>query len=176
MAAEINALKQNNTRTLTHLPHGKIPIDFTVQCALTVAAMKHWPLHQLNVNNAFLHGDLHEEVYMNPPDFYRKREHLDPSQYRRLVGPLIYLTITKPDIVYSVQILCQFMSKPRQPHLNTAYQVLAYMKSALGKGIILPSDQCLQLEGYCDSDRGACPTTRRSVTGYCVFLGNSPIS
>ncbi|XP_004293223.1 PREDICTED: uncharacterized mitochondrial protein AtMg00810-like [Fragaria vesca subsp. vesca] len=76
----------------------------------------------------------------------------DASQYRRMVGRLIYLTITRPDLVYAMHILSQFMGKPRQPHLDAAYKVLRYVKQTPGQGILLPSTGQLELKVYCDAD------------------------
>ena len=294
----------------------------TVRTLLAVAAVKHWHLHQLDVNNAFLHGDLDEEVYMSlPPGFAKKGEskvcrlhkslyglkqssrqwfakfssallefgfvqskadytlftrsladsfiailvyvddivvasdnsaavstfiHLlnnkfqlkdlgqlkyflgleiarselgisvcqrkyaldilettgllaskpakvpmdpnvkfskdsgqlldDPTSYRRLVGRLLYLTISRPDISFAVQVLSQFMDKPRVPHLDAATQVLRYIKASPAQGLFFPVVSSLQLKAFCDSDWAGCLDSRRSVTGFCVFLDSSLIS
>lgn len=76
----------------------------------------------------------------------------DPFLYRRLVGRLIYLTITQPDLVYAVHILSQLMDKPCIPHLETAQRVLSYIKHTHGQGIFLPSTSSLQLNTFCDVD------------------------
>ncbi|RVW84809.1 Retrovirus-related Pol polyprotein from transposon RE1 [Vitis vinifera] len=368
MAAELHALEQNHTWTLTPLPSGHRPIgckwvykikynsdgtverykarlvakgftqregiDYketfspvakltTVRCLLAIAAVRHWSLHQMDVQNAFLHGDLLEEVYMQlPPGFRRQGEtpmvcrlnkslyglkqasrswfrkfsatiqqdgfhqsradyslftkisgnsftavliYVDdmiitgndenviaalkeslhtkfrikdlgqlryflgievarstdgisisqrkytldildeagllgakplstpmeennkllptvgdllknPSTYRRLVGQLIYLTITRPEISYSVHILSQFMQEPRKPHLHAVHHLLRYLKGAPGQGLYFPAKGNLLLRGFCDADWARCSITRRSVTGYCIFLGGAVIS
>lgn len=71
-----------------------------------------------------------------------------PNQYRRLVGKLIYLTITRPDITYSVQLLSQFMSSPTKDHMKTTRHVLRYLKLAPGKGIMLVADSTAHLSAY----------------------------
>lgn len=68
------------------------------------------------------------------------------------------------------------MDKPRQPHLEAAYKVLRYIKQTPGQGILLPATGTLQLRAYCDADWARCKDTRRSVTGYCILLGQAPIS
>ncbi|MCH87512.1 LTR retrotransposon like protein, partial [Trifolium medium] len=100
----------------------------------------------------------------------------DPERYRRLVGRLIYLSVTRPELSYCVHILAQFMHSPRQEHWDAALRVVRYLKGNPGQGILLRADCDLQLSAWCDSDWAGCPLTRRSLTGWFVLLGHSPIS
>ncbi|GAB2280618.1 hypothetical protein Dimus_039419 [Dionaea muscipula] len=101
---------------------------------------------------------------------------LNPSSYRRLIGRLICLTITRPDISYSVQILIQFMHTPRQPHMAAAKRLLRYLHGSSSKGLWFPAKSTLQVSAFCDSDWGTCLQTRRSITGYYTTLGTAPLS
>ncbi|KAK2966043.1 hypothetical protein RJ640_014094 [Escallonia rubra] len=76
----------------------------------------------------------------------------DPGPYRRLIGCLVYLTITRPDICYAVHVLSQFMQSPRSQHWDAALRVLQYLKAAPGEGLFLPADSPLQIYTFCDSD------------------------
>ena len=100
----------------------------------------------------------------------------DIAAYRRLIGQLLYLTNSRPDICYAVTCLSQFLSKPMQSHHTTALQILRYLKGSLGRGLFFPSDYELQLKAFSDLDWVACLDTRCSITRYCVFLGHSFIS
>ncbi|CAL0315661.1 unnamed protein product [Lupinus luteus] len=249
----------------------------TIRIILALVAAKSWFLEQLDINNAFLHGDLSEEVYMHPPpdqalftkssahsftailvyvddlvltgndssqiqyvkhtldiaykikDLGKLRYFLgleiarssqgihlnqrgyalsllqdlgtlaskpaktpsdpslklhidqgtplsDPSTYRRLVGRLIYLTISRPDITFAVQQLSMFMSSPCSTHLHVAHRVLHYIKGSPSQGILFSSSFTLQISAFSDSDCACCSDTRKSISGFCVFLGTSLIS
>ena len=100
----------------------------------------------------------------------------EPEPYRRLVGRLIYLAVTRPDLAYCVHVLAQFMQAPREDHWAAALRVVRYLKNNPGQGILLRADTPFHFTGWCDSDYASCPLTRRSVTGYFIQLGGSPIS
>lgn len=110
---------------------------------------------------------------------YRKDEGellQDPTMYRRLVGSLVYLTITRPDISFAVNLLSQFMASPRHLHLAAAKRILRYLSGTSHRGIFFPTGSSLTLVAYSDADWAGCPDTRRSTTGWCVYLGNALIS
>ncbi|KAK4404469.1 Retrovirus-related Pol polyprotein from transposon RE2 [Sesamum angolense] len=259
---ELQALENNQTWTLTALPKERKLLTVTVRLFLGIAAAHSWPVHQLDINNAFLHGFLDEEVYMTPPDGYSAppgqqsahdhclfikpapqgfvallvyvddilvmaptedliseiKQYLDalftikdlgyakyflgleiarstegmsitqhkyamdiitdsgmvsatsvstplplglklsatsgtflkePDKFRRLIGRLLYLGFTRPDLSFD---------------------------GAPDTGLFFPASNSLHLSAYTDADWGACVDSRRSVTGYCVFLGSSLIS
>lgn len=100
----------------------------------------------------------------------------NPSVYRRLIGRLIYLTITRPDIAYSVQKLRQYMDKPRDNHFKAVVRVLQYIKGILGQGILLSALSKIHLKAFSDSDWAGCVDSKKFVNGFCIFLGDSLIS
>ena len=100
----------------------------------------------------------------------------DFMPYRRLIGRLIYLTITRPELSYCVHILAQFLQEPRHSHWEAALRVVRFLKLHPGQGLLLRSNSSLHLTAYCDADWASCTLTRRSLTAYFVFLGDSPIS
>jgi hypothetical protein len=100
----------------------------------------------------------------------------DIPAYRRLVGRLLYLNATRPDITFITQQLSQFLSQPTQTHYNAALRVLKYLKTCPGKGLYFPRSSLPYIQGYSDADWAGCRDTRRSISGQCFFLGDSLIS
>nr|GEW84084.1 reverse transcriptase, RNA-dependent DNA polymerase [Tanacetum cinerariifolium] len=100
----------------------------------------------------------------------------DPEVYRRCIGQLIYLTITRPDICYTVRLLIQFMQSPTSVQMQAVKHLLTYFLKSPGQGILLANNSAVELKAYCDYDWASCPMTMRSTTGYCILLGDSSIS
>lgn len=100
----------------------------------------------------------------------------DPTHYRSLAGALQYLTFTRPDISYSVQQICLRMYDPREEHMTALKRILRYIQGTLHYGLHLYKSQVSILVSYTDADWGGCPDTRRSTSGYCVYLGDNLIS
>jgi len=80
------------------------------------------------------------------------------------------------ELSYYVHILSQFMQHPREEHWQVALRVVRYLKQHPGQGILLSRACDLHLHAWCDADWARCPLTRRSLTGWLIFLGESPIS
>ncbi|CAL8149659.1 unnamed protein product [Prunus armeniaca] len=93
------------------------------------------------------------------------------ERYQRLVGRLIYLSHTRPDIAYAVSVVSQFMHSPSEDHMNAVLQILRYLKSAPGKGLMFSKHDHLNIDGYTDADRAGSITDGKSTFGYFIFVG-----
>jgi Reverse transcriptase (RNA-dependent DNA polymerase) len=99
----------------------------------------------------------------------------DIGQYQRLIGKLIYLTVTRPDIVFAVSIVSQFMHAPRTSHLSTIDIILRYLKGTPGQGIWMKKNVTNNVVGYSDAD-WARSCDRKSTTGFCTFVGGNLVT
>src|SRR4051812_13699509 len=95
----------------------------------------------------------------------------DPTRYRHLVGSLVYLAFTRPDISYPVHILSQFVAAPTTVHYSHLLRVLHYLRGTITRRLFFPHSSSLQLQCYSDATWASDPMDRRSLSAYCVFLG-----
>lgn len=100
----------------------------------------------------------------------------EKEKFQRLVGRLIYLSHTRPDIAFAVSMVSQFMHSPGQEHFDAAYRILRYLKGTPGKGLLFRKNDNLQIEVYTDADWAGSTTDRRSTSGYCTFFGGNLVT
>lgn len=100
----------------------------------------------------------------------------DPTYFRSLAGKLQYLTLTRPDLQFAVNLVCQRMHKPTLADFNMLKRVLRYIKGTHTMGLHFYSDSNTSLKYFCDSDWAGCTETRRSTGGFCTILGYNLIS
>lgn len=103
----------------------------------------------------------------------------DPTFYRSIVGALQYATITRPEISFAVNKVCQFLAQPLESHWTAVKRILRYLKGSLSHGLLLqPASTHLPItiKGFSDADWGADPDDRKSTSGSCIFLGPNLIS
>ncbi|KAF5451884.1 hypothetical protein F2P56_026944 [Juglans regia] len=182
MQCELDALTTQKTWPLVPLPTGHRPIG-TIECYKArskegiVISQRKYTLEIID-NVGYLGAQPSNfpiEVNLKLTDDQGDLLH-DPERYRRLVGQLIYLTITRSDITYSINILSQFIYAPRKPHWDSALRIIKYLNRSPGLGLLFSASNSFNLKAYCDANWANCPMTRRSTTSYCVYLGNSLIS
>jgi hypothetical protein len=94
----------------------------------------------------------------------------DPTHYRHIVGSLIYLGVTRPDILYSVHILSQFISASTQIHYSDILRVLHYLHETISHRLFFQRSSSLQLQSYCDATWVSDSSHHHSLSAYCVFL------
>lgn len=95
---------------------------------------------------------------------------VDKGRYQRLVGKLIYLANTRPDISFAVSLVIRFMCNPKEPHMEAVFRILRYLKGSPGKGLFFKKNQSRSIEVYTDADYGGSQTDRRSTSGYCTYI------
>jgi hypothetical protein len=103
-------------------------------------------------------------------------ETVDATIYMQMIGSLMYLTNTRPDICFAVNTLSQYMVEPRHVHLITKKHVMRYLKGTIDYGLRYISDREIRLQGYIDLDWAGSVTDRKSTSRCCFSLGSAVIS
>nr|GEW31515.1 ribonuclease H-like domain-containing protein [Tanacetum cinerariifolium] len=145
---------------------------------LSLAVSRKWPIHQLDVKNVFLNGDLSETVYMHqPPGFVDARG----STLFSFLGVLtwfIVILLGHPliqNLNWAHKEVCLYMHDPREPYFAALKRILQYVRGTVDFGLQLYASATNSMVGYAD-DWAGCPSTRRSTSGYYVFLGDNLLS
>ncbi|GJX14518.1 putative ribonuclease H-like domain-containing protein, partial [Tanacetum coccineum] len=175
-----------------------------IRLFLAFASYMGFTVYQMDVKSAFLYGTIEEEVYVHqPPGFvdpshpnkvYKKRttttpietnkplvkdedgEDVDVYVYRYMIGSLMYLTASRPDIMFAVCAGARFQVTPKALHLNAVKRIFRYLKHQPKLGLCYPRDSPFELEAYSDSDYGGASLDKKSTTGGCQFLSRRLIS
>lgn len=114
-----------------------------------------------------------EKLWLNDGEFLGAN---DASQYRSIVGALQYLTLTRPDISFSVNKVCQFLQNPTVVHWAAVKRILRYLQGTLPLGLKIDKSSSHTVSAFSDADWAGCLDDRRSTGGFAVFLGSNLIS
>ncbi|GKB43341.1 retrovirus-related pol polyprotein from transposon TNT 1-94, partial [Tanacetum coccineum] len=101
---------------------------------------------------------------------------VDQTQYRSMIGSLMYLTASRPDLVFAVCMCARYQSKPTKKHLEVVKWVFRYLQGTINMGLWYPKDTNMALTAYADTDHACCQDTRRSTSGSAQFLGGKLVS
>ncbi|KAL0292174.1 UNVERIFIED_CONTAM: hypothetical protein Scaly_2601000 [Sesamum calycinum] len=101
---------------------------------------------------------------------------VNSDSYRRLIGQLLYLAFTHPDISHPVQQLSQYLSRPCEVHWKAALHIVRYLKGSIALGLFFPPNSSFELTAYCDADWASFQDSRRSLSGFCIFFGDALVS
>jgi len=101
---------------------------------------------------------------------------VESTQYRGLIGSLLYLTTSRPNIQFVVCLCASFQANPKESHFKAAKRILKYFKGTTNVGLWYPCDSNISLSGFSDSDYAGCKLDSKSTSGTCHLLGSSLIS
>ncbi|KAM6587307.1 hypothetical protein CsatA_009912 [Cannabis sativa] len=103
-------------------------------------------------------------------------KNVDITKYRGMIGSLLYLTASRPDILFSVGLCARYQSCPKESHLSAVKRIFRYLIGTMNLGLWYPKNSNFEIVSYSDADFAGCKTDRKSTSGTCHFLGNSLVS
>ena len=105
-----------------------------------------------------------------------KGKSINSTPYRGMIGSLLYLTASRPDIMYSVCLCARFECFLKESHSSVIKSILKYLKGTMGIGLWYPKSDNFELIGFSDVDFADCKVERKNTSGICHFLGHSLVS
>ena len=100
----------------------------------------------------------------------------DSTRYRSIFGALQYLTLTRPDLSFSVNKVCQFLHSSTTVHWEAVKRILRYVQGTMGLDIKIRKANSMLVSAFSDADWARCPDDRRSTGGFCVFVSCNLVS
>ncbi|GKF75208.1 hypothetical protein Tco_0224652, partial [Tanacetum coccineum] len=98
------------------------------------------------------------------------------TRFRGMVGSLMYLTGSRPDLVFAVCMCARYQAKPTKKHFEAIKRIFRYLKGTIHMGLWYPKDNTMSLTAYADADHAGCQDLRRSTSGSAQFLGDRFVS
>ncbi|GJY85852.1 retrovirus-related pol polyprotein from transposon TNT 1-94 [Tanacetum coccineum] len=105
-----------------------------------------------------------------------QRKAIDPTHYREMVGTLMYLTASRPDLTFAVCMCARYQAKPTEKHLHAIKRIFKYLRGTINRGLWYPKDSFIALTAYVDADHAGCQDTRQSTSGCMQLLGDKLVS
>jgi hypothetical protein len=100
----------------------------------------------------------------------------DATAYRSVVGGLQYFTLTRPDLAFSVNKVCQYLHAPDTLHYTAVKRILRYVKGTIDLGLRITRSSSMVISGFADADWASCLDDRLSTGGFAIFLGSNLVS
>ena len=116
------------------------------------------------------------QCQLTNPDLDEGGNPVDQTLYRSMIGSLLYLTASRPDIMFSVCMCARFQANPKETHLIVVQRILRYLKHTPSIGVWYPKGALFELIGYSDLDYAECKVDRKSTSGGCHLFGRSLVS
>jgi hypothetical protein len=104
------------------------------------------------------------------------RKSIDPSLYRSMIGSLLYLTASRPDIAFIVGVYARFQATSKESHLTAVKRIIRYVNDTLLYGIWYSRETNLVVVGYSDADWAGNADDRNSTSGGCFYVGNNLVA
>nr|GFA61602.1 ribonuclease H-like domain-containing protein [Tanacetum cinerariifolium] len=156
-----------------------------IRLFLAYASFKDFVMYQMDIKSAFLYGKIEEEGYVcqppgfEDPDFLDRVYKVEKALYRlhqasrawSMIGSLMYLTSSRPDIMFAVYACAIYQVNPKVSYLYVVKKIFRYLKGQPKLGPWYPKDFSFDLVAYTDSDYAGASLDRKSTTGGCQFLG-----